>query len=83
MIHLMVGSQTLTLSEASEACSLFDVHLGVFFVTSWMNHRCSLGGMLVDWTLLLRSAIVSTSRQLEIDWVLLWFTGVPAPEMAV
>ena len=45
-VFLMVESWTLTLTEASEACSSLDVALGSF-VTSWMSRCCSLGVILV------------------------------------
>ncbi len=38
---LIIKSLTLTLIEASEACSSLDVVLG-FFMTSWMSSRCAL-----------------------------------------
>ena len=45
-VCLMVESWTLTLTEASEACSSLDVLLGSS-VTSWMSRGCSLGVILV------------------------------------
>ncbi len=50
-LFLIVESWTLTLSEASEACSSLDVVLGSF-MTSWMSHRCALGDILVGRPLL-------------------------------
>ncbi len=41
-LFLIVESWTLTLIEASEACSSLDVVLGSF-MTSWMSRRCALG----------------------------------------
>ncbi len=48
---LIVESWTLTLIEASEACSSLDVVLGSF-MTSWMSRRCALGVILVGRPLL-------------------------------
>ncbi len=45
-LFLIVESWTLTLTEASEACSSLDVVLGSF-MTSWMSRRCALGFILV------------------------------------
>ncbi len=50
-LFLIVESGTLTLIEASGACSSLDVVLGCF-MTSWMSCRCTLGVILVDWPLL-------------------------------
>ncbi len=46
-LFLIVESWTLTLIEASEACSSLDVVLGSC-MTSWMSHHCALGVILVD-----------------------------------
>ena len=56
-LFLMVESWTLTLTEASEACSSLDVVVGSF-VTSWMSHRCALGVILVSRPLLGRFSTV-------------------------
>ncbi len=40
-LFLLVESWTLTLTEASEACSALDVVLG-YFMTSWRSRRCVL-----------------------------------------
>ncbi len=45
-LFLIVESWTLTLNEASEACSSLDVVLGSF-MTSWMSCHCALGVILV------------------------------------
>ncbi len=45
-LFLIVESWTLTLLEASKACSSLDVVLGSF-MTSWMSHHCALGVILV------------------------------------
>ncbi len=50
-LFLTIESWTLTLIEASEACSSLDVVLGSF-TTSWMSHCCTLGVILVDQPLL-------------------------------
>ncbi len=42
-LFLIVESWTLTLIEASEACSSLDVVL-CSFMTSWMSRHCALGG---------------------------------------
>ncbi len=56
-LFLMVESWTLTLTEASEACSSLDVVVGSF-VTSWMSRRCALGVILVGRPLLGRFTTV-------------------------
>ncbi len=50
-VFLIVESWTLTLIEASEACSSLDVVLGSF-MTSWMSRRCAFGVILVGRPLL-------------------------------
>ncbi len=60
-LFLMVESWTLTLTEASEACSSLDVVVGSF-VTSWMSRRCTLGVILVGWPLLGRFTTVPCFR---------------------
>ncbi len=55
---LIVESWTLTLIEASEACSSLDVILGSF-MTSWMSYRCALGVILVDRPLLVSFTTVT------------------------
>jgi len=57
-LFLMVESWTLTLTEASEACTSLDVVVGSF-VTSWMSRRCALGVILVSRPLLGRFSTVS------------------------
>ncbi len=56
-LFLIVESWTLTLIEASEACSSLDVVLGSF-MTSWMSRRCALGVILVGRPLLGRFTTV-------------------------
>ncbi len=65
-LFLMVESWTLTLTEASEACSSLDVVVGSF-VTSWMSRRCTLGVILVGRPLLGRFTTVPCFRHL---WIL-------------
>ncbi len=64
-LFLMVESWTLTLTEASEACSSLDVVVGSF-VTSWMSRRCALGVILVGRPLLGRFTTVPCFRHLWI-----------------
>ncbi len=64
-LFLMVESRTLTLTEASEACSSLDVVVGSF-VTSWMSRRCALGVILVGRPLLGRFTTVPCFRHLWI-----------------
>ncbi len=45
-LFLIVKSFTLTLIDASKACSSLDVVLGSF-MTSWMSRHCALGVILV------------------------------------
>ncbi len=58
-------SLSLTLIEASEACSSLDVVLGSF-MTSWMSCRCALGVILVGWPLLGRFTTVPSFLHLWI-----------------
>ncbi len=64
-LFLMVESWTLTLTEASEACSSLDVVVGSF-VTSWMSRSCALGVILVGRLLLGRFTTVPCFRHLWI-----------------
>ena len=64
-LFLMVESGTLTLTEASEACSSLDVVLGSF-VTSWMSRRCALEVILVGRPVLGRFPTVPCFLQLWI-----------------
>ncbi len=50
-LFLIVESWTLTLIEASEACSSLDVVVGSL-MTSWMSRHCALGVILVGQPLL-------------------------------
>ncbi len=63
-LFLIVESWTLTLIEASEACSSLDV-LGSF-MTSWMSRHCALGVILVGRPLLGRFTIVPSFLHLWI-----------------
>ena len=56
-LFLMVESWTLTITEASEACSSLDVVVGSF-VTSWMSRCCAFGVILVGQPLLRRFSTV-------------------------
>ncbi len=56
-LFLIVESWTLTLIEASEACSSLDVVLGSFMM-SWMSRCCTLGVILVGRPLLGRFTTV-------------------------
>ncbi len=62
---LIVESWTLTLIEASEACSSLDVVLG-YFMTSWMSRHCTLGVILVGQPLLGRFTTVPSFLHLWI-----------------
>ncbi len=64
-LFLMVESWTLTLTEASEACSSLDVVVGSF-VTSWMSRCCALGVILFGRPLLGRFTTVPCFRHLWI-----------------
>ncbi len=67
-LFLIVESWTLTLIEASEACSSLDVVLGSF-MTSWMSCRCALGVILVGQPLLGRFTTVP-------DFLHLWIMAL-------
>ncbi len=60
-LFLIVESWTLTLIEASEACSSLDVVLGSF-MTSWMSRHCALGVILVGWPLLEGSPLFQSEQ---------------------
>ncbi len=64
-LFLIVESWTLTLIEASEACSYLYVVLGSF-MTSWMSRRCALGVILVGRPLLGRFTTVPSFLHLWI-----------------
>ncbi len=64
-LFLIVESWTLTLIEASEACSSLDVVL-VSFMTSWMSRHCALGVILVGQPLLGRFTSVTSFLHLWI-----------------
>ncbi len=64
-LFLIVESWTLTLIEASEACSSLDVVLGSF-MTSWMSRQCVLGVILVGQPLLGRFTTVPSFLHLWI-----------------
>ncbi len=64
-LFLIVESWTLTLIEASEACSSLDVVLGSF-MTSWMSRHCALGVILVGQPLLGRFTTVPSFLHLWI-----------------
>ncbi len=57
--------ETLTLIEASEACSSLDVVLGSF-MTSWMSRHCALGVIFVGRPLLGRFTTVPSFLHLWI-----------------
>ncbi len=70
-LFLIVESLTLTLIEASEACSSLEVVLGSF-MTSWISRCCSLGVILVGRPLLRRFTTVPSFLHL---WIMaLFFT---------
>ncbi len=64
-LFLIVESWTLTLIEASAACSSLDVVLGSFMI-SWMSCRCTLGVILVGQPLLGRYTTVTSFLHLWI-----------------
>ncbi len=64
-VSLIIESWTLTLIEASEACSSLDVVLGSF-MTSWMSRHCALGLILVGRPLLGRFTTVPSFLHLWI-----------------
>ncbi len=64
-LFLIVESWTLTLTEASEACSSLDVVLGSF-MSSWMSCHCALGVIMVGWPLLGRFTTVTSFLHLWI-----------------
>ncbi len=75
-LFLIVESWTLTLIEASEACSYLDVVLGSF-MTSWMSHHCTLGIILVGRPLLGRFITVPSLLHL---WIMALTMGRWSPK---
>ncbi len=80
-LFLIVESWTLTLIEASEACSSLDVVLA--FMTSWMSRHCALGVILVGRPLLGRFNTVTSFLHLWIMALTVVHWSPKALEMAL
>ncbi len=81
ILFRIVESWTLTLIEASEACSSIDVVLGSF-MTSWMSCHCALGVILVGQPLLGRLTTVPSFLHLWIMALTVVHWSSKALEMA-
>ncbi len=82
ILFLIVESRTLTLIEASEACSSLDVVLGSF-MTSWTSRHCALGEILVGRPLLGRFTTLTSFLHLWIVALTVVHWSPKALEMAL